>query len=1143
MRKYLSHFICIFWILFLLGLHAQEWVDREKKVQKLCLDLQQFLYSQTQDNFVSLSQRALSEIIHLLQEDDAHPQLAALKILIEIAAICMEKVPECASVVPRIAEILANKTSTKEIRAQAARALGHLFLYATPEAIKAIAEYTEELRIRWREASKDKELPEEIGKKIAEIEKQPEENTLPERMKSLASQQKAYEWLLTEGLRMIQEQEVLITKRHEEGKAFLEKAKWYLEKKQHFEAKMSACRAIGFMGFGGPVAEYPPLLQKGSEEWKNAEDVVRYYAHIYPVWQSTSCPMIENYRQKEQYPSGVSQDFIDSLKRLSPLDPKVDKEDSESLASVRHVKNIKILDVSIAENVTYSPDGKTLVLFRNGNMRIWDTVNAKEIAILSIRDATVRMVYSPNGKFLASYNQNDNTVKTWDASSGQNLSTFSLSSEAATTIVSASIAYSPDRKFLAFGTLDNTIKIWDTVNAKEIAILYGHSDAVQSLAYSPDGKFLASGSWDNTIKIWSVACRKEISTFSGHSNVVMKLVYSPDSKWIASSSWDRTIKIWDVSGGKVITSIPYFLNALEYDMAYSPDGKFLAFAGTKDKTIKIWNIAGQNEITTLSRPSGSIGNLAYSPDSQCVFFFSSKSNAIKRWNIASGQKFSTLCLNSDEVTNTAHSPDGKFLACAGVDKTIKIWGIDSGILLTAFVAHSDAVISVAYSPDGKFLASTGEDDTIKIWDVAEEMAKRSYHNGKSLLSIAWEDVIKVEYTPDGKYLISQTYDETIHVWEIVNGIALAPVGHSDRVTKIVYSPDGRYLASSSKDKTIKIWDIAAGKVLATIFSGYESPMFSYSPNGKFLAYESMDKTIKIWDIELDRVSSILPCHNKRTMLLYSLDGKFLASSNDKIIEIWDMPPGKGFISMIKSIDGQVESADGKCAAFINAKFAAFINSITIELINLEKQETMAIFYRNVSQNEKMISKYDTFLASVEDKNITIWQNKIGTKKLVTLSPPSDQLSSIAYSPDGQFIAFGSSNSIKIWEIKKDGGSDHQYASYVNFLEWKNLDICWKYSPSFYHGQASVYWMASPDSYLSILRSNLPEEQKNQQLFLHYIKNYALNSAFAVYKKLTPGTEKKKLSKILQKSLLDQAFGIIGFHRLSQLNDLEKEENE
>jgi WD40 repeat protein len=69
---------------------------------------------------------------------------------------------------------------------------------------------------------------------------------------------------------------------------------------------------------------------------------------------------------------------------------------------------------------------------------------------------------------------------------------------------------------------------------------------VWSVVYSPDGRYLASGSWDKTIKIWEVATGKELRTLTGHSQTVFSVVYSPDGRYLASGSADKTIKIWRV---------------------------------------------------------------------------------------------------------------------------------------------------------------------------------------------------------------------------------------------------------------------------------------------------------------------------------------------------------------------------------------------------------------------------------------------------------------------------------------------------------------------------------------------------------------------------------------------------------------------
>src|SRR5947207_5989506 len=84
----------------------------------------------------------------------------------------------------------------------------------------------------------------------------------------------------------------------------------------------------------------------------------------------------------------------------------------------------------------------------------------------------------------------------------------------------ASVAFSPDGKTLASGSLDTTIKLWDMTTGKERATLKGHTEKVMKVAFSPDGKTLASGCQDGTIKLWDVATDKERATLKGHTNAV-----------------------------------------------------------------------------------------------------------------------------------------------------------------------------------------------------------------------------------------------------------------------------------------------------------------------------------------------------------------------------------------------------------------------------------------------------------------------------------------------------------------------------------------------------------------------------------------------------------------------------------------------
>ena len=89
---------------------------------------------------------------------------------------------------------------------------------------------------------------------------------------------------------------------------------------------------------------------------------------------------------------------------------------------------------------------------------------------------------------------------------------------------------------------------------------WGHTAEVRQAMYSPDGCFIASGSEDNTIRIWDARTgRSELEQTEGHKNIVTQVAYSPDGQFIASCSSDTTIRIWGLVHTYVFQKF-YFLN-------------------------------------------------------------------------------------------------------------------------------------------------------------------------------------------------------------------------------------------------------------------------------------------------------------------------------------------------------------------------------------------------------------------------------------------------------------------------------------------------------------------------------------------------------------------------------------------------------
>ena len=74
------------------------------------------------------------------------------------------------------------------------------------------------------------------------------------------------------------------------------------------------------------------------------------------------------------------------------------------------------------------------------------------------------------------------------------------------------MAVAPDGSWLATGSTDETVRIWDAATGQERAVLTGHTGLVQAVAVSPDGSWLATGGWDKTVRIWDVATRQTLAT-------------------------------------------------------------------------------------------------------------------------------------------------------------------------------------------------------------------------------------------------------------------------------------------------------------------------------------------------------------------------------------------------------------------------------------------------------------------------------------------------------------------------------------------------------------------------------------------------------------------------------------------------------
>ena len=65
-----------------------------------------------------------------------------------------------------------------------------------------------------------------------------------------------------------------------------------------------------------------------------------------------------------------------------------------------------------------------------------------------------------------------------------------------------SVSFSPDNRWVAIGSTDTTVRIWDPWTAEWRCTLHGHSEYLRTVDFSPTGKYLATGAEDGLVRIW-----------------------------------------------------------------------------------------------------------------------------------------------------------------------------------------------------------------------------------------------------------------------------------------------------------------------------------------------------------------------------------------------------------------------------------------------------------------------------------------------------------------------------------------------------------------------------------------------------------------------------------------------------------------
>ncbi len=428
------------------------------------------------------------------------------------------------------------------------------------------------------------------------------------------------------------------------------------------------------------------------------------------------------------------------------------------------------------------------------------------------------------------------------------------------------IAYAADNVTVALATADKSLSIRNA--DKEVKKLPLPAEA-RSVAFTPNGAAIVAGLTDNSIRVFNIADGKELKNIAGHAGAVTYLSFGPKGDVLISAGADKTVRFWNAADWTAKGKLD--LAVVPTSASISKDGLRLAVGG--DKSIAVFTLADNKPAGTIVAPAV-VQGVALSADGLRVAA-ACADNRVRVYgpDLALQEVF----LHEGSTAGVAFHADAKRLVSISTDKTLRLWSP----ALVAQAKTGGAVRQVSITGGSDRIIAVGDDKILRILDAKTAKELKAIPTPGPLVGASFlVDVSK----------IATAGDKFANIWNAADGKAITSIPLPGPAQAVALSPSGAKLAVAFTEgaaNRVQVFDSVTSRVLQTL-PDPAGPVRSltFLADSRTLIVAGDDKAVTIQDTP---AIAAAPTHagGARGVILNPAGPTALTFGGDKNVKLWD----------------------------------------------------------------------------------------------------------------------------------------------------------------------------------------------------------------------------------------------------------------